>query len=197
MYEVVNGILVNTGIDEAYNEIVSDFAGDTSMGGYEWRNGILYNTDIDRNYQELVSEMPAEGFAIKNGILYNTSIDTAYNELMSDLIPAIQEMEKVNAENRAKGIYPPLYNGFMTDPLSDSIWQASMDTMDFLSENSGMDISFTAPAETAAELSDEVEFSRKMAGSYAQKGMEGMAEVYEDRMDDAADKLIDGQFADA
>ena len=120
MYEIVNGILYNTGIDAAYSDIVNDFQSDASMGGYEINNGILYNTDIDQTYNELVSEMPADGFEMHNGILYNTSIDTAYNELMSDLVPAIQEMEKVNAENRAKGIYPPLYNGFMTDPLSDS-----------------------------------------------------------------------------
>lgn len=197
MYEIVNGILYNTGIDAAYSDIVNDFQSDTSMGGYEINNGILYNTDIDQTYNELVSEMPADGFEMHNGILYNTSIDTAYNELMSDLVPAIQEMEKVNAENRAKGIYPPLYNGFMTDPLSDSIWQASMDNMDFLSENSGIDVSFTAPVtDTAADLADDVEFNRKMAESYGNDGMTGMEKVYEDRMKDAADKLADGEFTE-
>ena len=55
MYEIVNGILYNTGIDDAYSDIVNDFQGDASMGGYEINNGILYNTDIDQTYNELVS----------------------------------------------------------------------------------------------------------------------------------------------
>ena len=55
MYEIVNGILYNTGIDDAYSDIVNDFQSDTSMGGYEINNGILYNTDIDQTYNELVS----------------------------------------------------------------------------------------------------------------------------------------------
>ncbi len=192
-FELRNGILYDTGIDESYQDLMTDLMPENM----EIQNGILYDTSIDEMYSDIMSEMPTEGFELRNGILYDTGIDQLYNEIIVEVPPVIEQMAEINEINRANGIFPPLYDGFVSNPYYDPGWSAgSFAVMDAVNDMMTMDpVKYTMDSvDTAADLQADFEFNSSMADSYFQDGMSGMSDMYRSRAISAAEELENGDY---
>lgn len=137
MYELRNGILYDTGIDEEYQDLITD---DLIPEEAEMQNGTFYDTGADEMYSDAMSETSGGGYEFRNGIMYDTGVDSMYNEIVTEVPPVIDHMEEVNMENIENGNLPPLYDGFASNPYYDPGWsEDAFEVMDAVDEMMTMD----------------------------------------------------------
>lgn len=211
MYEILED-LWNGGqenIQEIENPCTENLNNEVSESGFYIQNGILYNGNIDSMMADLYQDM-SENLEEQNrrreelgasgemyidgaGIIHNAPWEDLYDSLMKEVPAQIEAMAKVNQENLEKGIFPPLYDGFASNPYYDPTgsWGASMaawDTLNDLNTPSAPDYTLDY---TAEELESEISHSLNMAGQYRNAGMDTIAGGFENRADSAVEKMKD------
>ena len=217
MYEIVKELFENrtqeTGTGgregtETPNESASGTMENTGGGGFYIKNGILYNGSIDtmlsdlsqdlsENLQEQAEqkarlEASGEPYMDGAGIIHNASWEQDYQSLMSELPGQIEAMAEVNRENFKKGKFPPLYDGFVSNPYYDPTgsWTASMSAWDTVNSlNTVPAPDYTGPEYTREELESEIDHSLNMADQYARDSLTRTAPGFLSRAESATDKL--------
>lgn len=179
-------------------------------GGVYIKNGILYNgsidtmlTDLSRDMAENLKEQAeqkarleasGEPYMDSAGIIHNASWEQDYQSLMSELPGQIEAMAEVNRENIKNGNFPPLYDGFVSNPYYDPTgsWAAAMSAWDTVNSfNTVPAPDYTGPEYTREELESEIDHSLNMAGQYAEDRMTITASGFLSRAENAAEKLED------
>ena len=113
---------------------------------------------------------------------------------MSELPGQIEAMAEVNRENFKNGKFPPLYDGFVSNPYYDPTgsWAASMSAWDTVNSlNTVPAPDYTGPEYTREELESEIDHSLNMAGQYAKDNMTRTASGFLSRAESATEKLED------
>lgn len=183
-----------------------------SSGGYYIKNGIIYDGSIDtmlsdlyrdmgetlREQKERNEELEASGEVYMDGagIIHNASWEQDYRSLMVEVPKQIEAMEKINRENYEKGIFPPRYDGFVSNPFYDPTgsWSATMNSWDTINSlNTPLAPDYAGPDYTREELEQEIKHSVNMAGQYGADGFYKTADSWMNRAEHAAEKL---RFAD-
>lgn len=214
LFENITGEEKKEGIQlegtEVLNESVVNTMENTRGGGFYIKNGILYNGSIDtmltdlsrdlsenlQNLKEQQDRLEASGqpYMDSAGIIHNAPWEEDYQSLMSELPGQIEAMAQVNRENFKNGKFPPLYDGFVSNPYYDPTgsWASSIDAWDSVNSlNTVLVPDYTSPDCTREELESEIEHSLNLAGQYASDNLTRTASGFLSRAERATDKLED------
>lgn len=198
------------GMNTAGSENIEGVQPETSGSGFYIKNGIIYNGNIDTMLSDLSqdlskdleeqakkkAELEASGepYIDGAGIIHNAPWEQDYQNLMSELPGQIEAMAEVNRENFKNGIFPPVYDGFASNPYYDPTgsWTAAMSSWDTVnSMNTVPAPDYTGPDYTREELESEMEHCLDLAGQYGADNMNITAAGFLTRADSAAKKLED------
>lgn len=199
------GIIHNGPVDTLYNDLMSDFQRSfkESYGPGAWMDGagIIHDSKIDSDVRDVMDEQMeslkdtyGEGVWMDGaGIIHNDAADQAIDELTRDLQAENVKLEEQIQYNWEHGIYPPIYDGFVSNPYYDPAGSnGSMAVMDAFCGMMTMDApDYVGYVPTAEESMREFDFNQSMADSYFSDGLGGMADVYDSR---AEQNLKDMEF---
>ena len=189
------GIIHNGAVDSLYDDLMSTFQSSfkDTYGPDAWMDGagIIHDSKIDSDAREVMEE-EAEG--IKEaygegawmdgaGIIHNDAFDLSVDELTRDLQAENAKLEEQIEYNWEHGIYPPTYDGFVSNPYHDPAgMDGSMAVMDAFCGMMTMDApDYVGYVPTAEESMRDFEFNQGMADSYFSDGLTGMAGTYDSR----------------
>lgn len=189
------GIIHNGPVDTLYHDLMSDFQRSfkDSYGPDAWMDGagIIHDSKIDSDVGDVMEE---EMESLKNaygegvwidgaGIIHNDAADQAIDELTRDLQTENAKLEEQIEYNWEHGIFPPVYDGFVSNPYHDPAGlDGSMAVMDAFCGMMTMDApDYVGYVPTPEESMREFDFNQSMADSYFSDGLNGMADVYDSR----------------
>lgn len=189
------GIIHNGAVDSMYNDLMSTFQSSfkDTYGPDAWMDGagIIHDSKIDSDVQD-VMEKQAEGLkdALGEGvwidgagIIHNEAFDLSVDELTRDLQGENAKLEEQIQYNWEHGIFPPMYDGFVSNPYHDPAgMDGSMAVMDAFCGMMTMDApDYVGYVASPEESMRDFEFNLKMADSYFSDGLTGMASTYDSR----------------